>query len=651
MSKLFEEVTIGGVNLRNRYAMAPMGSIHGMNGEISPEQRAYYVERAKGGFSLIYPGAHHVSDRFERIYCNLLTTEYHAQCMADAVKELHRFGAKFALELTPGFGRVNAGMPGVDCEHVSASDSTVFFHPGYKCRALTVDEIHYLVECTGRSAALAKRAGVDVLELHAYGGYLFDQFLSELWNHREDEYGGSLENRMRFLIECYQAIRDAVGPNYPVSIKFTPEHGIPEGRTLEGEGLEIARILDNMGFAYIHLDDGCYECWNRAIPTAYDAAGCQAHVARYLRAAGIKTPFLIQGKLNDPEMAEKLVEEGVADIIALGKQSIADPYYPNKVKAGHLEDIRYCISCGECLNHRADTHNCGCAINPRAEHELEYIMPKAETKRKILVIGGGPGGMNAAKFAAEQGHTVELWEKRAKLGGNINAAGGPDFKFDMKRYNETLQKQLYKAGVTVCLGKEATKEQIDMYAPDAVIIATGSVPVVPPIKGLTETNSVNVVDVLSDRIDIGKSKEVVVLGAGEVGCEAALYLERRGNNVTVVEMQDDILTGDMAKTNRMGLISLLENSGVKFRTKTKVVEVTDGQVILSADGGISEIACDTVVLAAGLRSSKSLAESLKGASYRTFTIGDCNQPRKVFYAVHEGFHIIRQLDELMKTWE
>lgn len=647
MSKLFEEITLGGVTIKNRFAMAPMGVIHDVDGGISPEQRAYLVERAKGGFGLIYPSAHTVMGQYELpMYSGNYLCDYsQALRLRDTVQEIHRFGAKFALQLTPGYGRVNYGPP-PETVHMSASDNPVFYYPDTKCRVLTVEEIQEMVAGMGAAAWMAKEAGVDIIEMHAYGGYLFDQFMSELWNRREDQYGGSLENRMRFFMECYYAVREAVGPEFPISVKFTPEHGIPGGRTLDGEGLEITRMLDRMGFAFIHLDDGCYERYNKAIPCAYDPAACQVHVAERLRREGIRSPFLIQGKLNDPETAKRLVESGIADMIALGKQSIADPYFPAKVKAGHLEDINYCTACCECMNGGTlDGHGKGCAINPRAMHETEPDLTEPAVKRKLLVIGGGPGGMSTAKLAAELGHTVELWEKTGKLGGNINAAGGPDFKFDMKRYNENLQKQVYKAGVNVRLLKTATRQAVDAFAPDAVIIAAGAAPLVPPIPGVDGANVIDACAVLTKKATTGE--RVIVLGGGEVGCEVGLELDRQGKQVTIVELQDEILTAPMANNARIGLNWYLKESNITFKTGTRLTGIQDKTVTLANSEGEFDQPCDTVVLAVGFRSDPSLADSLKGGAYKVFTIGDYNKPRKVWYAVHEGYHILRQLDDLM----
>jgi 2-enoate reductase len=647
MSKLFEEITVGGVTIKNRIAVAPMGFIHAPDGGVSPEQKAYLVERAKGGFGIVYPSAHTVTDKYESTESsgNFLCNYSQAARLAQAVEQIHQYGAKFAIQLTPGYGRVNVGYPG-STEHVSASDNTVFQYPDFKCRPLTVDEIHELVECMGRAAYFAKNAGADIIEIHAYGGYLIDQFMSKIWNRREDEYGGSLENRMRFFVECTEAVRKAVGPDFPLSVKYTPVHEIPGGRTFEDEGIEIAKIMEGMGFAYMHVDYGCYERWNLAIPGAYQKAGTQVHVAERLRKEGIKMPFLIQGKLNDPDMAERVLESGTADMIALGHQSLADPYWPRKVKNGHVDDIFFCTGCLECQNYPEKIRCMSCAINPRTSMELEYEMKPAKNKYKILVIGGGPGGMNTARLAAEQGHKVELWEKQAHLGGNMNAAGGPDFKFDVRRYSENLQKQVLKSGVTVRMMKTATKDAVDEFAPDAVIVAAGSNPVIPHVPGFDGENVLTAVDLLANKRETGKN--VVIVGGGEVGCEAALYLDHMGKNVTVVEMLDSILSAPMAPNARKGLEDLLKASSIKFFTSTALKEIKAGKVLLSEKDGSKELPCDTVVMAVGFKSNHSLADELKAGPYKVFTIGDYNSPRKIWYAVHEGFHVIRLLDDLME---
>lgn len=649
MSKLFEEYKIGPVTLKNRVAMAPMGHVHAADGGVSEQQHAYILERAKGGFGLVYPSAHTVTDKYEKPEGsgNFLFNYSQAARLAHLVDEVHQYGAKFAIQLTPGYGRVNKGNPEKTI-HVSASDNRAFYYPDVVCHTLTVDEIHELVACMGKSAALAKMAGVDIIEIHAYGGYLIDQFMSKIWNRRDDEYGGSLDNRMRFFNECTQAVRSAVGPSFPISVKYTPVHEIKGGRTFDDEGIEIARRLQNMDFAYMHVDYGCYERWNLAIPSAYEEQGAQEHVAERLRKEGITMPFLIQGKLNDPAEAERVIESGLTDMIALGKQSLADPYWPSKVKNGRVDDIDFCCACLECLNHSYPfIRRASCAINPRTAAEREYKLEKTSHPRKLLVIGGGPGGMAAAKYAAQVGHSVELWEKADRLGGNMNAAGGPDFKFDVRRFSMNLQKQLYKSGAVVRLSKEADADSVKEYAPDAVIVAAGAKPIKPSIPGIDSSKVIDALDLLSNRLPTGE--KVYVLGGGEVGCEAAAYLDSLGKDVTIIEMQREILsTANMADNARKGLNDLLDRTKVRMMTDTKLTEIKEDIIVCENGAENKEFHYDNLVLAVGFRSDHTLCEQLKSAGIKTFPIGDYNSPRKIYYGVHESFHIIRLLDDLME---
>lgn len=644
MLKLFDEINLGKITLKNRLAVAPMGTIHASDGGVSADQRAYLVERAKGGYGLIYPSAHTVSDRYEHPHSsgNFLCTEFHAERLKRLADGIHEYDAKLAIQLSPGYGRVNVGAPG-SMEHVSASAVETFWHKGHYCRALTVDEIHHLEEDAARAALMAKQAGVDILEVHAYGGYMLDQFISSCWNKRDDEYGGSLENRMRFIREFYEAIRGAVGDDYPITVKITPQHSFHNGRTLDNEGVEIVKMLDTWGFSYIHLDHGCYEVWNKAIPSAYDDAGSQLFIAERMRKEGITTPFLVQGKLNYAPLAEEVLESGVADIIAHGHQSLADPYWPQKVKEGRLEDIAYCTACNECLN--SSVHLPGnCAINPRTCKERKLILKPTKKKRRILVIGGGPGGMYTAALAAEQGHDVTLWEKTGKLGGLINAAGAPDFKADMRRYKEHLISRVYKTGVKVEFMHEATEADIDAFNPELVVLAAGATTFIPPIPGINGKKVLTAYEVLAERKHVGD--RIIVIGGGHVGCEVAMELEERGRKVTIVEMNKGHLieNADMSQNMKLGLKERFMKAHIQTFTGSRVLEIDDRVALVETPMGLISIECDNVIVASGFRPNNQLQNTLKGKPYKIYSIGDCVKPGKVYEAVHGGFKIIYKLD-------
>ncbi len=642
MATLFEKVNIGGLELKNRMVMTPMGFMFDIDNGISERQRNYLVERARGGFGLVYPATHFIEDRFEKCQANALWTASHADRLSLAVEQVHQYGAKFALQLSLGLGRVS--IINQFTAPKSASEVPSFWYPNLICQPFTKEEIHWMVEQFGYSASLAKCAGVDVLEIHAYGGYLIDQFISSNWNKRTDEYGGSLENRLRIVFELRDAVRATCGDDFPVAVKFTPDHSFEGGRTME-EGIEIAKMLDDAGFAYLHLDRGAYECWYNAVTTTYQERGCQVYIAEALREAGIRSPFMIQGKMDDADLAEKVVAEGTADLIGLGHPSLADPHWPKKVKAGLTDDIIPCIGCNECLYNACMSRFKTCAINPATGFEKDYELKPAAEAQKILVIGGGPGGMTAAITAAKRGFEAELWEKSAELGGTLKAAGAPLFKYDTKRYMDYLIKQVHKHGVTVRLRKEATEEEILRAKPDVVILAAGSKAILPRIPGCEKGNVVEATTLLAQGIETGE--KVVVLGGGLVGCETALMLEAQGKDVTIVEMLDQLLlTAVHAPNNDQALKDMIAASRIKVMTSSKLTAVKEGKVCVNCDDGGKEIDCDTLVLSVGFRSDHSLAEALEGKVNKVFTIGDNVQPGKIIHAVHQGFHTIRLLEDL-----
>ena len=344
-------------------------------------------------------------------------------------------------------------------------------------------------------------------------------------------------------------------------------------------------------------------------------------------------------------MAEQVLEEGTADIIAMGHQSLADPEWPNKVQAGHLDDVLYCTACNECLNSAVRIPGT-CAINPRTCRELNCEIPQPKKKRKILVVGGGPGGMYTATLAAKMGHDVTLWEKSGRLGGLVNAAGAPDFKVDMRRYRDHLIAQLYKNGVNVLFDREGTPESIDAFAPEVVILAIGAETVRPPIPGIDNDKVVTAYDVLANRVPVGD--RIVVLGGGHVGIETAIELDNRGKRVTIVEMGGPLIdSADMSANMKLGLKERVNRAHIQVFTHTKMTDIDRDYVLLETQWDSVPIECDNVVLASGFRATHQLEQALQNKPYKVFSIGDCIKPGKVYEAVHGGFDIIQNLDQLM----
>jgi 2-enoate reductase len=644
MASLMSRFNLAGVDIRNRTCVCPMGDpVADAAGEMSERETRYFLERARGGFGLIFTGANYVVRDYEVPESNILDSWHHSKVLSYMVDQLHREGAKVCIQLTLGLGRVNFTSPYDPPK--SSSNTKSFWFPDLECIPFTTDEIKHMIERFGYSAFLAKNAGADMVEMHAYGGYLIDQFTSKLWNTRTDEYGGSLENRMRLIFELRESVWNHCGKDFPLVIKFTPDHAYPGYRDLD-EGMGMLKLLDDGGFAMLHLDKGVYECWHEAIPSAYQEEGLQLYQAIAAKEAGIKTPLMVQGKLDNPKLAEKVISEGIADMVGLGHGSLADPWWPNKVKNKKYYDITPCIGCNECIRSIYSGAELFCAVNPRNAFEREYELTPTTEQGRILVVGGGPGGMMAAITAAQRGYEdIELWEKDHELGGALRAGSAPSFKFQTARYMEYLKRQVAKYNIKVKLNKEATADDILAANPDAVIIAVGATPIVPNLPGSKENHVIESCDLLTNRLETGS--KVVVLGGGAVGIETALMLDKQGKDVTVVEMLDEVLTKAKESPNqRFAVLAEIKKSNIKVMTGTTLTQVDKNKVLVTASssGSEEEIPCDTLVIAVGFKTDNSLREALEDKIKKVYVIGDNRNPAKVKEAVHDGYHVARLLD-------
>ncbi len=638
MAELFDGLQIGSMKLKNRIAMGPMGTTGEADGAYTMDGIYYFEERAKGGAGLIITGANVVSTKYEPRPCTELSNFHHVERLNMLIDRCHHYGAKVCVQLSPGLGRQQFTDPFTPPYSAGACSS--FWFPDLICKPFAKEDIAYLVKRVGYSASLAVAAGADAVELHAYGGYLLDQFQSTMWNDRTDEYGGSLENRMRFTCECIAAIRANVPAGFPILVKFTPYHGVPGGRELD-EGVEMAKILEGAGVDALHVDVGCYEAWYKAISTVYAPEGHQLPVVQAIKDV-VSVPVLGQGKLFDPAKASQALEDGVLDEVVLAHQMLADPFWPKKVESGHFDDIRPCIGCNECLLSGFSGKHYYCAVNPECYAERDYKLPKPDgTKRSVLVIGGGPGGMEAAIAAAERGFDVTLWEKSGRLGGNLWAAGGPSFKHDVLRLIDYMRTQVLKLGVDVVLGKDATADEIAAFGADKVILAAGAHSVVPPIPGVEHA-------VVSDAVLLNKLEakgHVVVVGGGLVGCETAAYAAETAEDVTIVEVLDQVLkTAGHCLNNDQALKAMLKERKVNCVCSAKVTKIEEGSLTYEAAGETHTIPCDQAVLACGYRSNNELADALKGRVKDLTVVGDAEAPRKILTAVHEGYHAIRVME-------
>lgn len=633
--KLFEQTKIGQLKLKNRIFMAPMGTFPESNGSYTIDGINYFEERAKGGAGLIITGANEVSSKYEVPLGTTISLFSHVERLSTLIDRCHHHGAKVCVQLSPGSGR----MLWADLSTIiySAGDCCSFFNPEMKCRPLLVEQIHDLVNSMENAAVLAKSAGADAIELHGYGGYMFDQFMTSLWNNRTDEYGGSLKNRMRFPLECLEAIKRGAGKDFPVFMKYSAIHGIPGGREIS-EGVEIAKMLEASGLVdALHIDIGCYEVWYRGVSTVYGRPANQMEYASIIK-QNVSLPVLGQGKLLNPVYAEGALMNGDVDFVGLGHQMLADPYWPAKVKDGRIDDIIPCIGCNECLQTAFTGKRFCCAVNPLCYAEKDYILTPSDVKKSVLVVGGGPGGMQAALAGAKRGLEVELWEKSDRLGGNLWAAGLPSFKNDVLKLIKYFETQLHKAHVTVRLLKEACAEEVIQRDFDEVILATGSAGLMPSIKGIEM--GISATDVLSGKVKPGK--RAVVIGGGLVGCEAAAYMKETADEVTIIEMLDDILAGsEHCLNNDQALRNIIHESEVRIIAGAKATEIRSSSLTYEKDNNVETIPCDSVIIAAGFKPNNSLEGELAGKVKSLTVVGDAESPRKIINAIHEGYHAVR----------
>ena len=630
-AKLFEPFHIGKMILRNRIVMSPMGTFLGNpDGSISPRQIHYFAERARGGAGLIISEVTKVDTTIETPAPALnQNNRFDLQPgMSQFADIIHTNGAKVVMQLSPGFGRF-AVPP------VAPSAIPLLANPAVKARELTLEEIKTIITAFGMAAGRAARAGYDAIEVHGHAGYLCDQFMTSLWNLRTDEYGGDLDGRMRFPIELVQAARKQVGPDFPILFRYSAIHHIPGGRTLE-EGQEIAKRLEAAGVDALDIADGSYETFDSFWPNTYHMAEAPfVDLAAAIKSV-VSIPVMVSGNMT-PEAGEAALEAGKVDLIMSGRDMIADPEWPNKVKEGRRSDVRSCIRCNQmCLGRTNALKSISCSINARAGFEWYYDMHKSETPKEVLVIGGGPAGLEAARVAALRGHHVTLVEKENTLGGQITAAATPPFKQALRQQIDWWTKQLENLKVNVKLNTEVTSATLENFNVDAVVVASGALPIWLPIPGIDGENVVEILDYHLGKKQI-HGQNIIIAGGGLSGCDAALDLAMEGKKVTIVEMLDDVALG-LNRPARTTLLRRLGENDVKILTKHKVKEFKPGGLVVQEPTGEeSFIEGDTVVIAFGTKPNDSLVKAVEEKWTEVYVVGDCSKVATMGDAVHAGF--------------
>ena len=633
---LFDKTYIGKMKLKNRIFMSPMGTTGEADGAYCNEGIDYFEERAKGGAGLIITGANVVSTKYEPRPCTELSDFHHVERLNMLIERCHAYGAKVCVQLSPGLGRQQFTDPFTP--PYSAGSVGAFWFPNLICKPFSKEDIHYLVEKVGYSASLAVNAGADCVELHAYGGYLLDQFHSVQWNNRTDEYGGSLENRMRFTLECIEAIKKNVPDTMPVLVKFTPHQRVEGFRTID-EGIEMAKILEKAGVDALHVDTGCYEEWFQAITTVYSKEGYKLDVQKAIKDI-VSVPVLGDGNLKDPEVAKKAVEDGILDYVGLAHQMLADPYWPKKVKAHHEEDIAPCVGCNECLLAGFSGKHYYCAVNPLCYAEKAYALPLPNgQKRKVLVIGGGPAGMEAAYVAKKRGHDVVLCEKTDRLGGQLLIACVPIGKQEITKVVKYMKNQL--EGVDIRYNTTVTKEMIETEFKDYEIITTvGATPKeIEAYKVFKQTMTAD--DILSGKKFPGR--KIVIIGGGSVGCETADYLAPLINDlfstnrdITLIEMTNGLMTGESGATKSLLTRRMMEK-GVKIELNSKITYVDETTIKYEKNNQeyvLNDV--DTLVFAVGYQPISSPIEN-------AHLIGDCQKVGTLKDAITQAYQITKEI--------
>lgn len=636
--------------------MGPVGYADSF-GAFNQRLQDYYVERAKGGIGLIITGICSVDVDIEGLAkpglpCPTQAPLAFIHAAYQMNERVHAHGAKIFIQLTGGLGR--SALPGFVSKCIAPSENGNRFNPNVIHREMTKEEIKNLIQKFVMSAAISKQSGFDGVEIHAvHEGYLLDQFAIPIFNRRTDEYGGSLENRLRVATDIVKGIKAACGKDFPVSLRYSlkscmkglRQGGLPgeeyeeAGRDIE-EGIEAAKLLVEAGYDALNVDAGTYDSWYWNHPPMYFEEGMYREFGKILK-EHVSVPIILAGRMENPDLATEALKTNCCDIIGLGRQLLTDPYYPEKIRTGRLDEVRPCLGCHEGCLGRIGNAPVSCAVNPSCGRETIYGLTPARKSKKFLIIGGGPAGMESARVLAERGHQVILCEKNSELGGNLVPGSIPHFK----RYDRALinwyKKQLEMLGVDVRLNCPVSAETAASYQADEIIVASGSVPVELTFGGTKKPAAAN--EVLLGKVKRGKT--AAIIGGGLVGCETGLWLAEQGTDVTVFEITPDILGGPhgLPHMNRFMLEDLLKFHKVKILTNTRITSVNEGSVTYENADGTGEIPAETVISAVGYKENNGLYESLKNSDWIVHNIGDSQKVHNIMYAIWNAYEVARGL--------
>jgi len=631
MTHLFTPYRIKKLELNNRIVMAPLASfLIEKEGWITDKTIEHYRLRAAGGPAMVIMEACAVSpEGIVSHHQARIDDDRLVEGLSKIAKVMKSEGAVPALQIHHGGRQISSKVIGrkplapspLPCPTIRG-----------EVEPLSVQAIQDIVRKFGDAAARARDAGFELIEIHGAHGYLINQFLSRFSNIREDEYGGDVGGRTRFAREIVEEVRRRVGDDFPLSFKISAQEFVPDGLTVP-ESVDILRILIDAGIDIIQVSAG-----NDATPEwicqpMFMKKGCLVDSAERVRKT-LNFPVMAVGRINNPILAEDIIEKGMADLVCMGRGLLADPELPKKAKEGRLEEIRTCIACNTCMESIFRRGKVECLVNPMLGREREMAFVPATKRKKVMVVGGGPGGVNVAWVAAKRGHEVCLYERESELGGQLIAGSVSEYKKELLNLIRFQKTQIEKYGVRCVLNCSVTPELVHRERPDVLVLATGSLPYLPPVNGIDRDMVLAFPQVLNGRVLV--SAPSIVIGGGPTGCEVALHLAEQGSEVTIVEMLPEIAKNLESMTRKL-LLNRIKEKGIRTLTEYSLSRVEANGVVLMDKSGKEEfLEAKRVVIAVGTRADNTLYEQVKSLGYEIHQIGDCLEPRSAKAAILEG---------------
>ena len=638
MEKLFSSYTVKNIQLKNRIVMPPLASfLIGSDGSITDATIEHYRRRAAGGPAMVIMEACAVSP--EGIVSPrqpVIYDDRYIEGLSKIAAAIKSEGAVPALQIHHGGRQTSAKV--IRRKPLAPSPLPC---PAIKgdVEPLSIDGIRKLVKQFGDAAVRTYQAGFELIEIHGAHGYLVNQFLSKFSNIREDQYGGDTAGRTRFARQIVEEIRNRLGDALPISFKISAEEYVDGGLTTS-ESVEILKILIHAGIDLVQVSAGNDVTPEWICQPMFMEKACLVESAHQIKKA-LDIPVMTVGRINDPQVADEIIRQEKADLVCIGRGLLADPEMPLKAINGRLDEIRTCIACNTCMQSIFRKGRIECLVNPMLGREEEMAIIATKSPKKVMVVGGGPGGLNVAWVAAKRGHTVHVYEKRDVLGGQLVPGSTPGHKTELRsliRF-QTRQAELYN--VYCHLNHEVTAEDVKALDPDVVVLATGSLPAIPAVQGIEKDIVLTYEDVLNDGII--PTKRVVVVGGGATGLELALYLAEQGSSMTVIEMLPKIGLGMEAVTKKV-ILEHLKKYRAALLTDTRLAKIEDnGIVAFNQDNLEKFIEADSVVIAIGTKPDTTLYDKIKSLGYKIYQIGDCLEPRSAKDAIYDSAVLARRI--------